>query len=97
MATDVEEKVLDVVQPLLEMAEGKGDIENWNDGVVDLLKVVNELLLHAIDETRREMNESFVRQLKERKYLIQHDGMASEYLQELINDYEEEMEAGNEI
>lgn len=36
-----------------------------------------------------EQNKRFLSQLKERKYLISKDGMAEEYLQELINDYED--------
>lgn len=44
---------------------------------------------HFLATALEEQNKRFLSQLKERKYLISKDGMAEEYLQELINDYED--------
>ena len=37
-ATDLEEVLSDLAQPLLEIAEGKRPINEWNDRLMDLLK-----------------------------------------------------------
>lgn len=40
-ATEVEESITDALQPLLNIAEGKADIESWNDRVMELLLAVD--------------------------------------------------------
>lgn len=53
--------------------------------------IASELHLER-QKCEREQTEKAIRRLKERLYFIQKDGMAEEYLRELINDYTEELD-----
>ena len=44
MMTDSQEKISDLLQPLLEIAEQNRDIEEWNTHAESLLEVVQSLL-----------------------------------------------------
>lgn len=61
----------------------------------DLKQFIAKVEARARQEVVEERNKQFLNQLKERKYLISHDGMAEEYLQELINDYEKALSSSN--
>lgn len=55
----------------------------------DELRAHDRAMRKRLATALEEQNKRFLSQLKERKYLISKDGMAEEYLQELINDYED--------
>jgi len=44
MMTDAQEKISDLLQPLLECAEQKRNIDEWNDHATKLLEEVESLL-----------------------------------------------------
>ncbi len=55
LATEAEERLTDALQPLLEIAEGKSDIENWNDEVMKILDVFNQAISSAKEEEVEKM------------------------------------------
>ena len=69
----------------------KSDAGFW---IFDCQDIVPELEKELL-KVRKEEKGHFLNQLKERKYMIEQNGMAEEFLQELINDYEEELDDSN--
>lgn len=60
------------------------DTEWKNVKPSEVMFFIEDVLMQELNQERN----TFVRQLKERKYFIAKDGMAEKYIQELINDYE---------
>ncbi len=63
MATPLEEKVSDMANPLLQIAEGKRNIDEWNDRLMDLITVVEEIVY----EERKQVRKEIIRELLRRK------------------------------
>jgi len=55
LMTDLQEQISDDLQPLLEIAEGKKDIEKWNDYVIKLLENAQSKLHQLETEVRNKI------------------------------------------
>lgn len=83
MATDLEEKLSDMAQPLLEIAEGTRSMDEWNDRLMDLLNVASSELSQAkaerTEEIVGEINEWYKEMYEELKDKPTYDASSSDY------------------
>ena len=57
MMTDAQEKISDLLQPLLECAEQKRNIDEWNDHATKLLEELDSLLSKQREEFNKALDE----------------------------------------